>query len=225
MEILTIKILLAPLFIVFTYLIQKRYGARLGGVFMALLPFIALPILMVLYLQQGSDFFNKALIGTYAGQIGLLLFIFFYTKFARKYPWYICVIVATTSYLTSVFILSLIISTLLVGIVAWIVVWFLIMRTFTAYDITEVLSSSTWRDLLIRVISALLLIFTITAFAGKLGPQYAGALATYPILTSIMSTFNHYRYGANSAIAVMHGVTQYLFVTTLFIFPALSIFF
>ncbi len=224
MQILIIKILLAPLFIIFTYLIQKRYSARLGGVFMAV-PFIVLPILMVLYLQEGSDFLNKALIGTYSGQIGLLFFIFSYTKLARKHQWYICLVLATASYLASVLILTPIISNIFVGILVWLLLWLLIMRTFTDYDKSEVLFSSTRWDLPIRIISALFLIFTITAFAGKLGPQYAGALAMYPVMTSIMSTFNHYRFGANSAIAVMHGLTQYLFVTSLFIFPALAIFF
>lgn len=187
-------------------------------------PFIVLPILMVLYLQQGSDFLNRAVIGTYAGQIGLLLFVFTYTKLARKYQWYICLVLATASYLASVLILVPIISNVFVGILAWLVVWLLIMKTFADYDRSELLSSSTRWDLPIRVISALILIFTITGFAQQLGPHYAGALAMYPIMTSMMSTFNHYRFGANSAIAIMHGMTQYLFVTALFIFPALAIF-
>jgi hypothetical protein len=41
----------------------------------------------------------------------------------------------------------------------------------------------------------------------------------YPVMTSIMSTFNHYRFGPNASIGLMHGLLKYLSVTTLIVFP------
>jgi hypothetical protein len=64
----------------------------------------------------------------------------------------------------------------------------------------------------------------VTGFASQLGPRYSGAFAMYPVMTSIMSTFNHYRFGPNATIAMMHGLAQDLIVTALFIFPPLAIF-
>jgi hypothetical protein len=223
MQILVIKLLFAPLFIIFTYVIQRKYGARLGGVFMAI-PFIVVPILVVLYLQEGRDFFHSAVIGTYSGQIGLLFFVLAFTSMARRFKWYWCLLAATASYALAVLILSPVMTNLWVGMVSWFVIWVAVMKTFKAYDRTESLSATTRWDLPIRVFSALALIFLITEFADQLGPQYSGALAMYPVMTSIMSTFNHYRFGANSSIALMHGLTQYLFVTPLFIFPPLVLF-
>jgi hypothetical protein len=69
------------------------------------------------------------------------------------------------------------------------------------------------------VASALFLIFTITQFAENLGPRLSGAFATYPVMTSIMTTFNHYRFGQNSSTALMHGLLQYLPATSLLILP------
>lgn len=69
------------------------------------------------------------------------------------------------------------------------------------------------------------LIFTITQFAKDLGPQFSGAFAMYPVMTSIMSTFNHYRFGSNASIALMHGLIQYLVITAIFIFPLLRFYF
>lgn len=66
MVVLAIKVLFAPFFILLTHLIQKKFGVRSGGIFMAI-PFIVIPILIVLYIQEGPEFFHEALIGTYVG--------------------------------------------------------------------------------------------------------------------------------------------------------------
>jgi len=220
---LAVKLLFAPLFIILTYVIQKRYGARWGGVFMAV-PFIVTPILIVIYLDHGRDFFHNAVIGTYAGQIGLLFFIFTYANLAKRKPWLICVVAATTIYLISVFILSPLISNIWVGIGLWLVIWSVLMKTFTNHDRKELLPPAPKWDLWVRIASALALVFAVTGFANQLGPRYSGALAMYPVMTSIMSTFNHYRFGPNASIAMMYGLAQYLIVTALLIFPPLALF-
>jgi len=223
MSTLAVKLLFAPLFIILTYVIQKRYGARWGGIFMAV-PFIVTPILIVVYLDHGRDFFHNAVIGTYAGQVGLLFFIFTYTKLAKKNPWPICIAAATSTYLISVFILGPLISNIWVGIALWLLIWSVLMKTFTAHDRKEQLPPAPKWDLWVRIVSALALVFAVTGFASQLGPRYSGAFAMYPVMTSIMSTFNHYRFGANATIAMMHGLAQYLIVTALLIFPPLALF-
>lgn len=97
------------------------------------------------------------------------------------------------------------------------------LKTFPKCNRAELIPSSTKWDLPLRIASALFLIFTITAFAENLGAQLSGALAMYPVMTSIMSTFNHYRFGSNSSIALLHGLTQYLFVIAFIIFPLMAI--
>lgn len=223
MSTLAVKLLFAPLFIILTYVIQKRYGARWGGIFMAV-PFIVTPILIVVYLDHGRDFFHNAVIGTYAGQVGLLFFIFTYTKLAKSKPWPICIAAATSTYLISVLILGPLISNIWVGIALWLAIWSVLMKTFTLHDRNEVLPTAPKWDLWVRIASALALVFAVTGFASQLGPRYSGAFAMYPVMTSIMSTFNHYRFGPNATIAMMHGLAQYLIVTALFIFPPLAIF-
>lgn len=218
MLVLAVKLLFAPLFIIFTYIIQKKYGARWGGIFMAV-PFIVVPILIVIYLQQGSEFLYGALVGTYAGQIGLLFFITTYTRMAPRFNWPICILSATSAFLVGVAVMSPLINELWVGIVIWLILWSITMKRFVTYDRDTKLPPAPKWDLWLRVASALFLIFTITQFAENLGPQLSGAFAMYPVMTSIMSTFNHYRFGPNASIGLMHGLLKYLSVTTLIVFP------
>ena len=74
-----------------------------------------------------------------------------------------------------------------------------------------------------RIISALTLIFLVTGFSNVLGASLSGALAMYPVMTSIMSSFNHARFGANSAIAFLNGLGTYLVFVGLIFFPLLLI--
>ncbi len=223
MLVLSVKLLLAPFFIILTYLIQGKFGPRFGGIFMSI-PFIVSPILAVIYLQHGSEFLYEAIIGTYSGQIGLLFFILTYSHLAQRFPWQICIFSATSAFLLAVTIFGQLISNLWLGIILWSFLWAILLKNFPFYEKKSQLSPAPNWDLWIRIASALTLIITITQFAQVLGPQLSGAFAMYPIMTSIMSTFNHYRYGTDASVALMHGLTQYLFVTTLFIFPFITLF-
>jgi hypothetical protein len=224
MLVLAVKLLFAPLFVIGTYFIQKRFGARWGGISMAV-PFILVPILLVIYLQHGSDFLYDSIVGSYAGQIALLFFIATYTRMAPRFNWPICIAASTSAFLIGVAVLNPLIKDLWVGIALWIIVWIISIKKFVAYDRNAKLPPAPKWDIWLRVASALFLIFTITQFAENLGPQLSGAFATYPVMTSIMATFNHYRFGQNSSTVLMHGLLQYLPATALLIFPlaALSI--
>lgn len=222
MLVLLVKLLLAPFFIILTYLIQGKFGPRFGGIFMSI-PFIVSPILAVIYLQHGSEFLYEAIIGTYSGQIGLLFFILTYSRLAQKFPWRICILSATSAFLLAVIVFGQLISNLWLGIILWSFLWAILLKNFPSYERNPQLSSTPKWDLWIRIASALTLIITITQFAQDLGPQFSGAFAMYPVMTSIMSTFNHYRYGTDASVALMHGLAQYLFVTTLIIFPFIAL--
>ena len=218
MLVLSVKLLFAPLFVIGTYFIQRRFGARWGGISMAV-PFILVPILLVIYLQHGSEFLYDSIVGTYAGQISLLCFIATYSRMSPRFNWPICIVASTSVFLIGVAILSPLITNLWVGIALWLIVWTISLKRFVAYDRNAKLPTAPKWDIWLRVASALLLIFTITQFAENLGPQLSGAIATYPVMTSIMTTFNHYRFGPNSSTALMHGLLQYLPATSLLILP------
>ena len=222
MLVLSVKLLFAPLFVIGTYFIQRRFGARWGGISMAV-PFILVPILLVIYLQHGTEFLYDSIVGSYAGQIALLFFIATYTRMAPRFNWPICIAASTSVFLVGVAVLNPILKDLWVGIALWLIVWTISLKRFVPYDRNAKLPPAPKWDIWLRVASALFLIFTITQFSENLGPQLSGAFATYPVMTSIMSTFNHYRFGPNSSTALMHGLLQYLPATSLLILPLSAI--
>ena len=55
MYVLALKLLLAPLLVVASSLAGRRWGPRLAGI-LVVLPIVAGPILLILYLDHGSAF-------------------------------------------------------------------------------------------------------------------------------------------------------------------------
>jgi hypothetical protein len=214
---LAIKLFLAPIFIASAYFIQKKYGPKIGGIFVAI-PFIATPILLVIYFQHGKEFFHQAIIGTYAGQVGVLIYIFVYTHLAQRINWVICFITATVCYLILAPLLAALLTNFWVAILVWLVVWAFLQLTTISFNKDATLPIAPKWDLPMRIFSALTLIFLVTGFS-----QILGALAMYPVMTSIMSSFNHARFGANSAIAFLNGLGTYLIFVGLIFFPFLLI--
>jgi len=219
---LAIKVFLAPIFIVFAYLIQRRYGPKIGGIFVAI-PFIATPILLVIYFEQGKEFFHQTIIGTYAGQIGVLVYILLYTHLARTLSWQLCFAVATASYLFCAPILSVVLTNFWVALALWLAIWGVLQWSAVPFDKHATLPVAPKWDLPMRILSALALIFMVTGFSQILGANLSGALAMYPVMTSIMSSFNHARFGANSAIAFLNGLGTYLVFVGVLFFPLLLI--
>ena len=154
---LAVKLLFAPVFVIGTYLIQRRFGARWGGISMAV-PFILAPILIAIYIEQGSDFLYSSIVGSYAGQIALLFFIATYTRMAPRFNWSICIVSATSVFLISVAVLSPLINELWVGIALWI-----IMTTFNHYRFGPNSSTALMHGLLQYLPATSLLILPLAA--------------------------------------------------------------
>jgi hypothetical protein len=55
MSILALKLLLAPMLVVASSLAGRRWGPRLAGI-LVVLPIVAGPILLILYLEHGGRF-------------------------------------------------------------------------------------------------------------------------------------------------------------------------
>ena len=63
-------------------------------------------------------------------------------------------------------------------------------------------------DLPLRAACALLLVLTLTAIAGWLGPQLSGLLAPFPIIATVLATFTHAQRGVDETLRLLRGLTR-----------------
>lgn len=219
---LALKIFLSPLLMLIVTRLQARSSAGAGGRFMGW-PLVTGPIIFIIFLQEGATFAAKTAHGALLGQISLIAFAWSYALVALRAPWYLSIATATVTFIGSVYLVSLIHIPLWLTFNLLVVALFLVNKFWPTYQpITTPLSSPRW-ELYLRIGLVIALVFALSEFSQTLGPSLTGGFSTYPVIATIMGTFNHKRFGANAAISLHHGLMQRLYITSI-ILGAIALF-
>ena len=219
---LALKIFLSPLLMLIVTRLQARSSAGAGGRFMGW-PLVTGPIIFIIFLQEGAAFAAKTAHGALLGQISLIAFAWSYALVALRAPWYLSIATATVTFIGSVYLVNLIHIPLWLTFILLVVALFLVNKFWPTYQpITTPLSSPRW-ELYLRIGLVIALVFALSEFSQTLGPSLTGGFSTYPVIATIMGTFNHKRFGANAAISLHHGLMQRLYITSI-ILGAIALF-
>lgn len=211
---LGLKLFLAPFFVWIISVLQGRYNARLGGLFLGL-PLTTGPFLLIIGLQEGRLFAKTAAHGVLVGQLSLIVFCFVYALAAKSLNWKRSIFIATIAVWVSGYFFNLInISNLGVAMTLFFV-WAISLGLFPKYEKpTEKVVAPKW-ELPVRLITTVVLILLLTATANILGSRVSGALSTYPTIITVLGAFSHRRNGPKYLIATLHALIQALPITSL----------
>jgi hypothetical protein len=211
---LALKIFLSPLLMLIVTRLQSRESAGAGGRFMGW-PLVTGPIIFIIFLQEGAAFAGDTAHGALLGQLSLIAFAWSYALVALRAPWYLSIATASVIYIGSVYLVSLLQVPLWLTFVTLISALFLVNKFWPQYEpITTPLSSPRW-EFYLRIVLVIALVFVLSEFSRTLGPGLTGGFSTYPVIATIMGTFNHKRFGASAAISMHHGLMQRLYITTI----------
>lgn len=186
---LTAKLLLSPLCVVVVSLAGRRWGVAVAGV-LGGLPVVAGPILLVETLIHGRSFGADAAAGALLGLAALTAFVVVYGRVAVAAGPVPSVLCGWTAFLLGIAALGLIqlppeLSLVLVA--ACFAVGLRLLPPAPAWPFAA--TAPPWWDLPARAFAALVLVFTLTAASGALGPHLSGLLAPFPIITSVLAVF------------------------------------
>lgn len=218
MTLLAIKLLLAPSFVVGASLAARRFGSRVGGL-IAGLPVVAVPILLAYAIAHGRDFAAGAAAGTLLGLVSLIGFVVVYARLARRLSWAASMLSGWLAFAVGTVVFSsfsispgmaLVIAAigLLVGLSA---------LPRPSLQEREHAAPPSW-DLPLRAGCALVLVLTLTAVSGWLGPRLSGLLAPFPIIATVMSTFTHAQRGTDELLRMLRGLISGFVAFALFCF-------
>ena len=215
---LALKLLLAPLLVVGTTLAGRRWGDRLAGI-LAVLPIVAGPILLVVFLEHGARFTAEVATATTLGIASLGAFTVVFAHGSRRFGW-----VATLA-LSWLAVLVVDAGLAQFRVPAAVALLITLASLHTAGAVVRrmgvpVRSAAVrpWWDLPARAVATGLLVLVLTGLAAALGPTLTGVLAPCPIVLSVVCAFARAQGGHAQVLALFRGIVPGLDGFALFAF-------
>jgi hypothetical protein len=210
LDLLLLKVAIAPAFIGIVSLIALRYGHRTAGWLVAL-PINTGSVVFILVLTEGTAFAATAALGALLGIVSLSAFTIGYARSAVRHRWPVCLGIATAGFVVSTVVLSQLPESLffdLVGAVAAIGIAFAWLPP--PGEPQPSTPAPRW-EIPVRMLTAAVLVLGITTAAENLGPRLSGLLTPIPVFTITLVLFTHSRQGPAPVFVFLSGLELGLF--------------
>ena len=210
MDILVLKLVLAPVIIGSASLAGRKWGPAVSGWIVGM-PLTSGPVVFFVALSHDAAFAANAALGVISGGISLVAYSLTYSWLSTRFRWY----AALTGSL-SVFSLS---TFLLQGVTFPLVPVFFVVVTAIALGLRlmpnddvelEPVAPGRW-DIPSRILIGTSFILLITGIAPFIGSRMTGLLTTIPLYVTILSIFAHRHQGGAAAAHVQRGLLYGMF--------------
>jgi hypothetical protein len=216
--VLALKLLLAPLLVVVSSLAGRRWGPRVAGI-LVVLPIVAGPILLILYLDHGSQFTADAASTATLAIVPLALFAVVIAYLSRHHGWFSTMVASWLAVLAS----DLALAQIDVPAGAALALALLALHGASALlrrldpPPPPLAPTPRW-DLPARAAATAVLVLFVTGMATSLGPALTGALTPFPIALTVVCAFTAAQAGHPGVLALLRGVVPGLDGFALFCF-------
>ena len=217
MNVLALKLILAPLIIGSASLAGRRWGPAVSGWIVGM-PLTSGPVVFFVALSHGATFAESSVLGVLSGGISLVSYALTYAWVATRFPWYVAFVGSFIVFsLSTLFLQNITVS--LWFIVPVVVAAILIGLTYMPKGEVEPGESklSQW-DIPVRILIGTSFILLLTGIAPFIGSRLTGLLTTIPLYVTILSIFAHRDYGPAAAAHVLRGLLYGMFAFTGFFF-------
>jgi hypothetical protein len=223
---LLLKLILVPSLIAVVTLATRRWGARVGGLLMAM-PIVAGPTLAFYAIDQGRDFAAEATKATLIGLVAVAGFCVGYARSAMHWQWPVSLVIGW-----GVFglVASLLLGTKLnlpASLAVALMALLLARRLIPPAGVAPIPVAAPKWDLTLRMGAAAALVLLLTSLAERLGPGLSGVLTPFPVAIAIFAAFTQAQAGPAAAAQFLRGFIPGLCTFAIFcvvLSPALRMF-
>ncbi|MFZ0892154.1 MAG: hypothetical protein WB778_06120 [Thermoplasmata archaeon] len=209
-DLLVLKVAIAPAFIGLVSLIALRYGHRAAGWLVAL-PITTGTVLFVLTLTDGAAFASSAALGALLGVVSICAFTIGYARSAPKYTWPVCLGIAAAGFVGSTLVLSRLPEMVVVDFVGAILALCIVLAVLPKPTGSALAASLPRWEIPLRMLTAAVIVLVITTAAESLGSQLSGLLSPIPVFTITLVIFTHSREGPVPVFVFLRGLQYGLF--------------
>ncbi|MEW6030657.1 MAG: hypothetical protein ACOYZ8_14815 [Chloroflexota bacterium] len=210
MNILALKLILAPLVIGAASLAGRRWGPAVSG-WLVGLPITSGPVVFILALGHGADFAANAALGTLSGGLSLVAYALTYARLATRFRWPIALTGSLLVFGISTALLQDVVFPLIQIFFAVCAIIALGLRLLPKDDVEENDAKPGRWDIPARILIGTSFILLLTGIAPFIGPRLTGLLTTVPLYVTILAVFAHRQQGPAAAAHVQRGLLYGLF--------------
>ena len=214
MNILALKLILAPIIIGSASLAGRKWGPAVSGWIVGM-PLTSGPVIFFVALSHESAFAANAALGVLSGGLSLVAYALTYSWLAVKFRWQIAIAGSLLVFSISTALLQnftfplwpifgMVCTTLVIGL------------CLMPKDVAEKESEGRpgmW-DIPARIFIGTSFILLLTGIAPLIGPRLTGLLTTIPLYVTILTIFSHRNQGPAAAAHVLRGLLYGMFAFT-----------
>ena len=211
MNILALKLLLAPIILGGASLAGRRWGPTVSGWLIGL-PLTSGPVIFFVAISHSETFAASTVLGTLSGGLPLVAFCLSYAWLALRFRWQVAITGSLLAYAGLTLLLQNVILPL--GIIFPLVLVVILVGLWCmpkSILLEDVVSKPGKWDLPARILIGTSFILGLTGIAPFIGPRLTGLLSTIPLYTAILTIFSHRLQGAAGAASVLRGLLYGLF--------------
>ncbi len=215
MNILILKLVMAPVMISMASLAGRRWGSAVSGWIVGL-PLTSGPVVFILTLSHDRAFAFDAVRGVLSGGFSLIAYSLVYAWATRRFNWVISISASVIVFSVMTMLLqnfSMAFLPLFFCIVAVILLGLWLMPK---QENIEAFSTPGKWDIPARMLIGTSFILLVTGIAPYIGSRLTGLLTTIPLYISILTVFAHRHQGSPGAIGVLRGLVYGLFAFAAF---------
>ena len=210
MNMLALKLILAPVIIGSASLAGRKWGPAVSGWIVGM-PLTSGPVVFFVAFSHGVAFAANAALGVITGGLSLVAYALTYAWLATRFRWYVAI--------TGSLIVFAISTTLLQNLTFPLVPIFLVvcamivlgLRLMPKDEVEEGDAPFGKWDIPSRILISTSFILLITGSASFIGPRLTGLLTTIPLYVTILAIFAHRHQGPAAAAHVLRGLLYGMF--------------
>jgi hypothetical protein len=219
---LALKLLLVPVLIGFLTVAGRRWGPLVAGV-LASLPVVAGPALLFLSIEQGPGFAAQAALGTLVALAAVAGSAVAYARVSQRGRWWLALPASWACFVVLTLALQAAHLPALPALAVALASFAVSRRLLPPVRAVRRTTPPTPWDLPLRMLAAMVLVFLVTALAGRLGPALTGAFTPFPVALTVLLAFIHAREGAPVAVQFLHGFLPGMWSFAAFCFVAAAL--
>ncbi|MFG2865964.1 hypothetical protein [Streptomyces sioyaensis] len=204
--VILLRVALAPLLVLLTTVVQRRWGHAVGGRLTGL-PLTSGPIVVVMLVEHGNGFAARTSEGMLLGLVSGCGFCLAYAATARRRGWATSLMAGLSAFAACTVLLWWVRLPALAS-VPLVVLCLSAMLHWWPKGTSRRTAVGAWWDVPLRMACAGMVVLAITAASDVLGPRLSGLLAPLQVIAAVMAVFTHRAEGGAAAAYFLRGVVQ-----------------